>query len=57
MLSLPCFFMVGTRPVKCVRTSSGGMDVLAWDWEGHEFVSDLSCLDRILGGETEVGRR
>lgn len=51
---LPRYFRVGERPVKFVATESGGMDVLAWDWQKKEFVREMKYLSRCFEGDPEV---
>ncbi|MGC4120068.1 MAG: hypothetical protein QM765_36910 [Myxococcales bacterium] len=53
-MDLPCYFIVGERPVKFVRTPEGGMEVLAFDWGTGEFVREMSYLSRCLLGKGEI---
>jgi hypothetical protein len=50
-MNLPIYAMVGNRPVKAVQTPDGGLDVLAWDWQGRTFVRDMNYLERLVMGD------
>jgi hypothetical protein len=50
-MNLPIYAIVGNRPVKAVPTPDGGLDVLAWDWQGRTFVRDMNYLERLVMGD------
>jgi hypothetical protein len=54
MMKLPCYCIVGDRPVKAIPTTDGGMDILAYNWTTGEFERDITYLTRIVMGDHEV---
>jgi hypothetical protein len=54
IMDLPLYCIVGDRPVKAIETDSGGMEVMALNWENGNFERDMKYLDRILSGDIEV---
>ena len=53
-MQLPAYYIVGTRPVKLVRTEDGGMDVLALNEDTGQFERALSLLSKVLQGAGDV---
>ncbi len=53
-MQLPAYYIVGTRPVKLVRTADGGMDVLAFNQDTGDFERAMSFLGRVLQGEGDI---
>ena len=49
VLNLPIYKIVGERPIKMVRTSDGGAELLAWDWAAKDLgagtVEDFDALN------------
>jgi hypothetical protein len=53
-MDLPMYCIVGRRPVKLIKTETGGTDVLAYSWETREFQREMSYLTTILMGEGDI---
>jgi len=52
----PRFFLFGTRPVKAVQTSDGGLDVQAYQWETGDFERDMLLGTEVIMGGPDVER-
>lgn len=53
-LNLPIYCIVGTRPVKVIKTSEGGFDVQAYDWNNGGFIRQMKYIKTILGTQDDV---
>lgn len=54
MKPLPWFYAVNDRPVKCIATSEGGMDVLALDMKTGELKREIGMLSRVHQAGADV---
>lgn len=50
----PEYYIVGARPVKVVKTESGGLDCLVYDWKTGEFETNLDYMAKVHFMEGEV---
>ncbi|MGF1494050.1 MAG: hypothetical protein ACFBSC_16665 [Microcoleaceae cyanobacterium] len=51
-MELPRYCLINQQPVKVIRTSEGGMDVLAYCSETDQFQRRMDYLTRVtLGGD------
>ncbi|PXW07786.1 hypothetical protein C8D70_12016 [Chryseobacterium sp. CBTAP 102] len=49
------FCIVGSRPVKGVRNSEGGLGIYAFNWETGEFEINYDYMQRIYIGDIDNG--
>ena len=47
-MELPIYAIVGDRPVKAIQTTTGGMDVLALDWQTGEFKRAIEYTNTLV---------
>lgn len=54
-MKLPSYSIVGECPVKILPTESGGMEVLAFDWESKDFIPDDGYfLKKVMTGHGDI---